>query len=548
MNGRSSLSLFSTVSFLSGCTVLLFVVSLFIFSGLFFVLKAPDSQVIFYLSVLVTAFFLMYFALKYHDKKVFLWALMVVSATFLFSALSTFFYDSSYDGQVYHQETLIRLAKGWNPFFETLTPTNSVEERMLLWSENYAKSAEIAESRVYTATHRIESGKMINFLLLFASFYLAACSLCVFKTIRLKHAVLFAAAAALNPVVLCQLLTFYIDGQLASAVLCLLCLFSLYYSKPTRSLAFILVAASAYFMNIKFTAIIYFVVMAAGFLTLSLLNKKIGVFKRALGIFTASILLGVFVFGFNPYVKNYREHGHPFYPIMGVGKVDIMEGVRPRGFDSMTSVQRFLISVFARSSVATDQDVKVKIPLTVSGDEIKEFVFPDVRTGGFGPFFSALLLIGLASLVLSFAHFKKNGTLYAALIFLLLSVFINPEGWWARYVPQLWLVPLLAVIFLDLGPGERIASRLRALTLLLIFLNVGVVGAVNLLRQTKNTLKISREMKQFSQRRMPLKVDFSDFRSNRARFDEHGIRYVEVSEIPGPYTGLTASMAKVQNE
>ena len=551
--GRSGASItervnfFADVSFLSGSMILFFVASLFLFSGAAYVLKIPGSPILFYLCVLSTAALLAFLALKYFDKKVLPCALIVLSAVFLFSALSYFFYDTSYDGQVYHQETIVQLARGWNPFFETLSPANPVEGKMFQWSQNYAKAAEIAQGCIYMATHRIESGKTVNCLLIFASFFLAVCSLCTLKKMSLRRAILFAAAAALNPIAVCQAFSYYIDGQLASLALCLLCLLALFYKRPSAFLSFLVAAGAIYFINIKFTGVIYFAVMAAGFLAVSLLHKKMEVFKKALVVFTVSGLLGVFVFGYNPYVRNFKEHGHPFFPIMGEGKVDIMAGNRPIGFDAMTKAQRLWTSLAAKAATFPEQEVKVKLPLTLSKQEIMEFGFPDIRLGGFGPFFSGALLLSLIALVLSFARAKENRTLYAVLLFLLLSVFINPENWWARYVPQLWFAPLLTVIFAEFGPAAELAKKLTAAVALLILFNVGLIGSFYLYRQTKNTVRVRHELKQLSQMKMPLRVDFSDFRSNRVRFEEYGLQYVEVSGIQGTSTQLISSLARVEN-
>jgi len=539
---------FKDVCFISGSLLIVFVASLFIFSCASFLLRFPATVPIFYLSILATVFLWLFLALKYFNKKVLVYVFIIVSGTFMISALSSFFLDVSYDGQYYHQETVIQLAKGWNPFFEELAPANPAENRIFRWVKHYVRAAEIAESCLYKATHRIESAKTINILLIFASVYLAACCLCTLKKMTPKRAVLLAFAAAFNPVVVCTSLSFYVDGQLGSVALCLACLFCLFYLRPTGYLSIVIISASIYFMNIKFTAVVYFIVLAMGFLIISILNKKTAIFKKSLLVFTVSFLLGVFVFGYNPYVTNTRDHGHPFFPAMGPGTVDISRNNRFQGADSMTRVERFWISMFARSTITPRRDIKMKIPLTLFKDEILAFGYPEVKTGGFGQFFSGILLLSSALLVLSFVRFKENRIFYVTILFFLLSVFINPECWLARYVPQFWLIPLLMIIFPDFGPSGVLAKRLAAVATLLIFLNISLVGAYYLFRQTRSTQKVRHELKDLSQRKMPLNVDFLHFRSNRVRLDEYGLRYTEVSETPGAFSHLYLSRTMVKNE
>src|SRR5205085_2401000 len=52
---------------------------------------------------------------------------------------------------------------------------------------------------------------------------------------------------------------------------------------------------------------------------------------------------------------------------------------------------------------------------------------------------------------------------------LLSTVFINPEPWWARYVPQLWLVPLLLVTL-----GWLTHRRLVQMFALLVLIVCGI--------------------------------------------------------------------------
>jgi len=58
-----------------------------------------------------------------------------------------------------------------------------------------------------------------------------------------------------------------------------------------------------------------------------------------------------------------------------------------------------------------------------------------------------------------------SATLVVSLAFLIGSVLINAEAWWARYAPQLWLVPLTVAMFVDATKLSRVA---RAVSIVLL--------------------------------------------------------------------------------
>src|SRR5439155_21894790 len=49
---------------------------------------------------------------------------------------------------------------------------------------------------------------------------------------------------------------------------------------------------------------------------------------------------------------------------------------------------------------------------------------------------------------------------------IILSVIINPEFWWARYVPQLWFIPILEAIVLLIVGLKRVGIILLGSALL----------------------------------------------------------------------------------
>ena len=133
--------------------------------------------------------------------------------------ISLAFYDVSFDGQAYHQEGVYQLAHGWNPLFTRHISPISSDQNVKL--NHFPKGPWIIAAAMYRLTGRIETGKFANILLVCAAFSMA---LAVFAGSRKKLSawpVAMAVLVAANPVALCQVCTFYVDGQMASLLACL---------------------------------------------------------------------------------------------------------------------------------------------------------------------------------------------------------------------------------------------------------------------------------------------------------------------------------------
>jgi len=146
--------------------------------------------------------------------------LLVVSVV-----ISGFYYDLSHDGRLYHQNSVIQLATGWSPFIMPLHPDgyNPAYKplRPSIWTVVYPKAGELCAASLYKVTGNIQHGKAFNILLLVASFFLALAALLELTRFKLKTAVLYASLLALNPVSICMLFSYYIDGLLSSLLLVL---------------------------------------------------------------------------------------------------------------------------------------------------------------------------------------------------------------------------------------------------------------------------------------------------------------------------------------
>jgi hypothetical protein len=75
----------------------------------------------------------------------------------------------------------------------------------------------------------------------------------------------------------------------------------------------------------------------------------------------------------------------------------------------------------------------------------------------------------------------------------MLSVMPNPEAWWARLAPQLWLVPVILIAALAAGASTWPRKVAAAMTVLLLA-NSTLVAALNWGRATEKNLAFREQM------------------------------------------------------
>jgi hypothetical protein len=92
------------------------------------------------------------------------------------------------------------------------------------------------------------------------------------------------------------------------------------------------------------------------------------------------------------------------------------------------------------------------VPFTVTKSETEAFAEVDVRIAGYGPLFGGILLLalalGLAVVVRQIRNRRADWDIWLPVSAVVLTVLVVPEMWWARYFPQLYLLPLLCTAYL----------------------------------------------------------------------------------------------------
>ena len=462
--------------------LILFVFIVYLIKNIFFVIHITGFD----LYILLLTLFVHIFVsnLVYRQKNKTLICLLACYSVLVFSlAISSVIYDYSFDGLNYHQGTVIQISEGWNPFFANLP-----EE--FFWNNHYPRFIEIFASIFLSAFGNIEMGKSYNIIFLVIVFIYACKFTGKFQKNRLV-VLLISIVFTANPVVLAQLFTFYVDGALGMMIIILIFACMDYEKMKNRKDLLIIVAVSIFSINTKFTGFM------CGFILVGYIFKQLAAKKyremTTLVIAGFSILLiGVVFTGYNPYIINIRDFGHPFYPIYGKETIDIISSQRSdqmtfEGFNSMHPVQRFFSLFFLENNLKTPAFNPMKLFGLTNAPNY------DLRIGGFGGLFIEFCVVLI--IVMFFNIMKRKAANYKGIIFpmclLLFMTIIMPANWWARYIPYFWYLFVFLMMASDYSGKTN--KKLFIVCLIIAGINCGQF----LFYDTINGIDYTLKMKHF---------------------------------------------------
>jgi hypothetical protein len=456
-------------------------------------------------------------------KSLLAWSISVVSAAVLM-AVSYWFVDVSWDGQMYHQDGVIALAHGWNPVKTYIKDTGFGE-----WVVNqFFSSAWVYEAVAYLFTGKLEAAKFFNLFLAITALLFAWNT---FNQLSSKNRwinLLMAIVLMFNPITIPQFFCFYIDNQIYSLTVVLLSLLVLEIRQKTRirNAYGVIGATICMLISLKLPVIGFVLVYLGGLWIFLLVQKRFVELKRYTLIFSVIGVVALGIYGYHPFIRNIFNYGHPFYPM---NKLDMLRDAQPADFIGNNRVRNFVVSIFSRSGATiTPEKAQLKKPWDRS--DLYAFQQPDSRTGGFGTYFGLCLLAMLvlwAATILFRMQEIRYWYWFAGIV--LISVFIHPACWWARYVSQFYLIPVtLSWIVLAFSP----LKKLKVVALLF----VGILGVNTLLVARENITYQLRMTKDVHGQMDGLKgikhveAYFGCFEANEVRFQEYGISVTRKTE------------------
>jgi len=441
------------------------------------------------------------------------------------------FFDYSFDGQDYHQYIIYELAEGWNPFFGHTQELVPALEKTELWANHYAKGLETVAATIACFSGDVELGKAVNFILFFSSgFFVLVFLKDFFSSVSHRKRLLLILIIIFSPTVIVQLFTFYIDWSLYSLFLILIS--SLFSLKKVGGIHYFIVTIVVFLSSsIKFNILFWIGFFILLFLLYFLYTHKKEIAGKLLLWSLIGGMSGVLIGGFNPYVTNIKGGNNLFYPLMGEGKVDIMDHNTPEMFRKGNRFQNVVYSLF---SLPNNHNTENMPSITQA---IKDSGAQDTRRGGFGPVF-IFILVGCTFLYLNsnLSSGRKRKIYNLFLLILFLALFILPAGWWARYVPFFYVFPLVMLLYTEKnGLKNKKLNIVKTAVYCFFILNIGIISSVVLLKAVKYTANVKYQLEVLKHSE-PVHL-FSENASFSIKLKKEGIRIIAPDEtIPLDYT------------
>jgi len=108
----------------------------------------------------------------------------------------------------------------------------------------------------------------------------------------------------------------------------------------------------------------------------------------------------------------------------------------------------------------------------------------------------------------------------------------NPAGWWARFAPQLWWIPVGAAVA-GVTASHRRLQHVGLLLMVALEVNIALSSLPHLVIQLALNHDVHRQMDAIADadRFQDVQVKFNYFEPLRIRLQEAGIQYREVSSL-----------------
>ncbi len=463
-------------------------------------------------------------------------AIMVLAA-----GLAAFFYDLSWDGEWYHQTAILSIARGWDPLTQ---PLQSFAAPLETWVRHYPKGPWYAAAAIFRATGRVELGKAIDGLA-FAGLFCAVLGAALDLGLRRSRAWAVAILVALNPVVLCELTSFLVDGiMFAFLAVAAAAVWTCLATRVRPAVLIAGMAASISCINAKFTGLVFLGFVAAA-ATLWCFFHRRGQLRGLLITSALVFLVGAGVWGYDPYVTNTIFRGEPFYPVFGAARYHDRDprlanehGETPKNMVGKSRLVRFGYAIFGRPGnqpYRKGRDAALMWPFGARREDLYAYTFQDPRVAALGPYFSGCLLFSLAVGIWLVAADRRRWALGLICGTIIGSLLISPALWWPRYGPQLWLLPIVPLIF-AFGGERRRGPELAAWVLAgLLIANAAIVGWVRFQWETEASLRLRGQLAEMKDSGQTYEVSTGYFTATaHERLSEAGVRFDDVGNQRHP--------------
>lgn len=488
---KLSLENWATELFLAALLLLNFLFFNVLFSTFLFIFKVSiwkyTSVLSFFMTIVIQLLLLKKYQ-KLNGKSIIITIIIPISLIIAFIFVSGKIIDDTFDGNSYQKATVGLLANGWNPLYgyiEDFENDFHIHDESPLYMNHYAKGANIYAANIYKLTGNIETGKSQNTISLIAVF-LFTMSLLMYQHQNIFFTLLFSLCVVTYPVAVAQVFNNYID--IFTYVYLYLTIYSFFLLEEKKSgigrmlklmvLGEVLVLA----INVKFSLFGYVGLYCLGYYIWYIcrfIKKKIDkkFFVEISLTAMIAVLIGVFVVGLSVYPKNYWEKGHPFYPLMGKEKIDIMTMNQPDYFKEKSPLEKFMIATFSKVANIIEishEEAEWKIPFSIHQEELWHLRAADTRISGNGVWFGGILIISFMIIVLQLKSVKEI-LCFIPIGITLVMILLFSEAWYARYFPQVYFLVLFAVLFLNKN-RQKWMKVMKYILMIMILINNSITG------------------------------------------------------------------------
>lgn len=413
----------------------------------------------------------------------------VVAIAALSSLIGGYAYDYAYDGMSYHQPIIRSLLQGWNPTYEPHCPYTA-EWACSSYVDHYPKAHETLCAAFAAFAGDVECGKSVNLLLVAASFCFAVSFLEAYFAHRYSkfRVVILALLLTLSPVTLSQVFTFYVDFALYAYLLIGFSSLYLYLHPDTLSSAsplpaigfghvvFIITMLVSLAIGTKVIAAFWVIVFFLVALIVVAWKKRKSAARAIIRGLMLGGCVGLFFFAHHPYITHLQQGLHMLHPFMGSEAVDV-EAPQAEALTGSNRAEAVIKSLFSRPSDGETDCANGYLPrvqnIIASGKA-------DVRLGGGGVLFIEMLLLTPLLLLLSWRSAPAATRCCAGIIIgLVAALFVLPGGWWIRFTPFTYAIPLCAFLHCLKHAPHR-GRWIKRCALVITSANILIVAAVSL--------------------------------------------------------------------
>ncbi len=397
-----------------------------------------------------------------------------------------FIRDVSSDGNTYHLEAIIRIFDGISIYFDTFKSSRL---------NFYPKTMEILFSWFAAFFKNYDMWRIFKIFLILLSF------INVIYVIRktAKHKLkwrhfLLIAIVVLNPVVIYQFFTIYIDDILYLLLVNFFIYFFLWETKIALFIFAIMISSKISYVLFGGLGFISMIRIYSIYHNISLSDTIKKHYRNIWSTHAIKIILLIIIFAVwcHQYLINTYKYHNPLYWFAWTSKIDIIWKFQPPIMRDENKISKFTYTFFSYSRNFCVRDECQEFISLKNKDDIKKFFksynalwFYDPNLNGFGNIYSILLIISIVYLIYFIYltiftrlpnKYKKNKRTklqkiwFILGIYTLLCTFLLPFPR-ARYFPLLYLLPIIITFLQD----NKILNHLTKWILIIYTINLLLV-------------------------------------------------------------------------